>query len=165
MLLYEFSNKIMSSATGISNPLTRNSGPGREVSLTHGPPNRHKATGFIDQRVICTSGSFSFEFCNIRGLRSNFSSVEHHLASTSPDLLFLSETQLSANVSSDLFKINNYTLFPRFKKKGGVCAYCASNIPVTRLMDLESPSFDVIWLKVLSHTKCIFICFIHFSTN
>ena len=155
----------MSSGTKETKPLTQNKGHGRDGSLTQGPPDRQNATGVIDQRVACTPDSFSFDFCNIRGLRSNFSSVEHHLASTSPDLLFLSETQLSANVSSDLFKINNYTLFPRFKKKGGVCAYCASNIPVTRLLDLESPSFDTIWLKVLLDTKCIFICFIYFSPN
>ena len=112
-------------------PLTRSSGRGRDGSLTRGPPDRQTATEVVDQRGACTPDSISFDFCNIRGLRSNFSTVEHHLASSSPDLIFLSETQLSANVSSDLFKISNYNLFPRFKKKGGVCAYCASNIPVT----------------------------------
>ena len=156
---------MSSTAEVNTEPLTRNSGHGREGSLTQGPTDRQTTTGVTDQRGACTSDSFSFDFCNIRGLRSNFSSVEHHLASCSPDLLFLSETQLSANVSSDLFKINNYNLFPRFKRKGGVCAYCASNIPVTRLLDLESPSFDAIWLKVLLDTKCIFICFIYFSPN
>ena len=96
-------------------PLTRSSGRGRDGSLTRGPPDRQTATEVADQRGACTLDSISFDFCNIRGLRSNLSTVEHHLASSSPDLLFLSETQLSANVSSDLFKISNYNLFPRFK--------------------------------------------------
>ena len=145
-------------------PLTRSSGLGRAGSLTQGPPDRQQATG-VNVQSVCAPDSFSIDFCNIRGLRSNLSSVEHHLLSSSPDLLLLSETQLSANVSSDLFKINNYNLFPRFRRKGGVCAYCASNVPVTRLVDLESPSFDVIWLKILLDSKCIFICFLYFSPN
>jgi len=145
-------------------PLTRSSGLGRTGSLTQGPPDRQQATG-VNVPSVCAPDSFSIDFCNIRGLRSNFSSVEHLLLSSSPDILLLSETQLYANTSSDLFKINNYNLFPRFRKKRGVCAYCASNIPVTRLVDLESPSYDVIWLKVILNTKCIFICFLYFSPN
>ena len=39
---------------------------------------------------------FSISFCNIRGLRSNFQSVEHHLSSTKPHL-FLSETGVWGN--------------------------------------------------------------------
>ena len=39
------------------------------------------------------------------------------------------------------------------------------NIPVSRLVDLESPSFDVIWLKVPLNTICIFICFVYLSPN
>ena len=36
--------------------------------------------------------AFSIDFCNIRGLISNFQSVEHYLSSTKPHLLFLTET-------------------------------------------------------------------------
>ena len=145
-------------------PLARSSGTGRSGSPTQGPSDRQHVTG-VSVQSVSAPDCFSIDFSNIRGLRSNFSSVEHHLLSSSPDILLLSETQLSANVSSDLFKINNYNLFPRFRRKGGVCAYCASNVPVTRLVDLESPSFDVIWLKILLDTKCIFICFLYFSPN
>ena len=145
-------------------PLARSSGTGQIGSLTQGPSDRQHVTG-VSVQSVSAPDCFSIDFSNIRGLRSNFSSVEHHLLSSSPDILLLSETQLSANVSSDLFKISNYNFFPRFRKKGGVCAYCASNVPVTRLVDLESPSFDVIWLKILLNTKCIFICFLYFSPN
>ena len=148
----------------ILEPQTRSCGIGQTGSLTQGPSDRHHAAG-VSVQNFSTSDSFSIDFCNIRGLRSNFSSVEHHLLSSSPDILFLSETQLSADVSSDLFKVSNYSLFPRFRIKGGVCAYCASNVPVSRLVDLESPSFDVIWIKILLNTRCIFICFIYFSPN
>ena len=54
------------------------------------------------------SVSFSIQYSNIRGLRSNFSSVEHHLASSLPNLLLLSETKLSGNASPDPFNISHY---------------------------------------------------------
>ena len=66
--------------------------------------------------------TFSFAYTNIRGLYSNFSSVEHHLSSTLPNILFLSETQLSKNASTDPFLISQYNLYPSFRSKGGVCA-------------------------------------------
>ena len=83
-------------------PLTRSSGLGQTSSLTQGPSDRHHATGVSVQNVT-TPDSFSIDFCNIRSLRPNFSSVEQHLSPSSPDTLILSETQLSANISSDLF--------------------------------------------------------------
>ncbi|MPC53492.1 hypothetical protein E2C01_047386 [Portunus trituberculatus] len=49
-----------------------------------------------NHKYLDTSLNFFYiNFCNIRGLRSNFQSVEHHLSSTKPHLLFLTETQLS----------------------------------------------------------------------
>ncbi|MPC74636.1 hypothetical protein E2C01_069004 [Portunus trituberculatus] len=49
-----------------------------------------------DLKCLDTSLDFSFiNFCNISGLRSNFQSVEHHLSSTKPHLLFLTKTQMS----------------------------------------------------------------------
>ena len=50
--------------------------------------------------------------------------------------------------STDPFQISRYNLYSRFCSKGGVCAYININTPVARLMDLESPHFDVLWLKI-----------------
>ncbi|MPC23969.1 hypothetical protein E2C01_017038 [Portunus trituberculatus] len=48
-----------------------------------------------DPKCLSTSLTFFYiNFCNIRVLRSNFQSVEHHLSSTKPHLLFLTETKL-----------------------------------------------------------------------
>ena len=103
----------------IPGSLTRSSGHGRRGSLTQGPPDRQQATGVDAQCGAGAPDLFTFDFCNIRGLRSNFSSVEHHLATSSPDLLFLSETQLSANVSSDLFKTGEKIIIINSKKITG----------------------------------------------
>ena len=132
---------------------------------SQGSLDRQPITGTDIQQGASTSDHFTISFCNICRLKSNLSSVEHHLASASPDQLFLSESQLPANPLSDLYKINDYNLYPLFRQTDGVCTYCTSNISVTRLMDLESPSFDVIWLKISLDTICIFICFLYLSPN
>ena len=53
--------------------------------------------------------SFSIHYTNIRGLNSNFSSVETHLATSIPNLFLLSETQLSSQSSPDPFQISAIT--------------------------------------------------------
>merc|ERR1711911_229190 len=109
------------------------------------------------------SVSFSIHYSNIRGLRSNFSSVEHHLASALPNLLLLSETKLASNASPDPFNISHYNLYSHFRRNGGVCAYCNINTPIARLMDLESPDFDVLWLTICLPTVTIILCFCYCS--
>ena len=109
--------------------------------------------------------SFSIHYTNIRGLNSNFSSVESHLATSSPNLFLISETQLSSQSSPDPFQISHYNLYSRFRCKSGVCAYCNINTPIARLMDLESPHFDVLWLKIYLPTTTIFLCFCYCSPN
>ena len=109
--------------------------------------------------------SFSIHYTNIRGLNSNFSSVESLLATSSPNLFLLSETQLSSQSSPDPFQISHYNLYSRFHSKGGICTYCNINTPIARLMDLESPHFDVLWLKIYLPTTTIFLCFCYCSPN
>ena len=118
-----------------------------------------------DPNVSDRPSSLSIHFSNIRGLCSNLSSVEHHLASTLPNLLLLSETQLSSSASTDPFLISHYNLISRFRSKGGVCAYCNINTPIARLKDLESPNFDVLWLKICLSTSTILLCFCYCSPN
>ena len=109
--------------------------------------------------------SFTVNFCNIRGLRSNLPSVEHHLSSHLPNLLLLSETQVSCDVSPDSFNISHYNLYSKFRSKGGICAYCNINTPIARYMVLESPNFDALWLKICLPTTTIFLCFCYCSPN
>ena len=109
--------------------------------------------------------SFSIHYTNIRGLNSNFTSVESHLATSSPNLFLLSETQLSSQSSPDPFQISHYNFYSRFRSNGGICAYCNINTPIARLMDLESPHFDVLWLKIYLPTTTIFLCFCYCSPN
>ena len=108
---------------------------------------------------------FSIHFTNIRGLKSNKPSVEHHLKSL-PNILLLSETQVSDGDSSD-FNISHYNLFSNFRLKGGVCAYCNTNTPVERItkQPLYTKLYDVIWLRISLRTTTIFLCFCYCSPN
>ena len=122
------------------------------------------SNGSTQDRLLDDSlASFTIHYSNIRGLRSNLSSVEQHLASSSPNLLLLSESKLSGNASPELYNISHYTLYSRFRLNGGVCAYCNINTPIARLMDLESPDFDVLWLKICLPTVTIILCFCYCS--
>ena len=99
---------------------------------------------------------------NICGLNSNFSSVETHLATSSPNLFLLSETQLSNQFSPDPFQFSHYS---RFRSKGSVCTCYNINTPISRLMDLESPHFDVLWLKIYLLTTTIVLSICYCSPN
>ena len=105
---------------------------------------------------------FLFTF---QGLTSNFSSVESQLANSLSNLFLLSETQLSSQTSPDPFQISYYKLYSRFRSKGSVCAYSNINKPITRLMDLESPHFGILWLKIYLPTTTIILCFCYCSPN
>ena len=93
-----------------------------------------------------SSNSFLIDFCNIRGLRSNFQSVEHHLSCTKPHLLFLSERQLSIATASNPFSVPFYFLYPHFQSKAGCCVYVCNNITCSRAHNLESSDFSTIAL-------------------
>ena len=80
----------------------------------------------VDPRAQCSASlpnSFLLNFCNIRGLYSNFHSVEHHLLFTKPHIFFLTETQVGETTDSKPFSVPSYCLYSNFKAKAGCCAY------------------------------------------
>ncbi|MPC68646.1 hypothetical protein E2C01_062849 [Portunus trituberculatus] len=100
-----------------------------------------------DPKCLDTSLNFFFiNFCNIRGLTSNFHSVEHHLSSTKPHLLFLTETQLSEATDISPFSVPSYFLYSHFLSKAGCCAYVRNDLTCSRAHALKSSEFSTIWL-------------------
>ncbi|KAL7630724.1 UNVERIFIED_CONTAM: hypothetical protein RMT77_019066 [Armadillidium vulgare] len=112
----------------------------------------------------CRRG-LSIDFAKVRGLRSNIESVKYHLSNSHPNLLLLSETQLDRDSFSNNLNVSNYNFFHNFRLNGGVCAYININTPVTRLVNLESPNFDVLWLKICLPTTTIILCFCYCFLN
>ena len=73
---------------------------------THGSSNGPTHDPTPEDRL----SSFSIHYTNIRGLNSNFASVETHSATSSPNLFLLSKTQLSSQSSPGPFQISHYNL-------------------------------------------------------
>jgi hypothetical protein len=112
-----------------------------------------------------TRPSFLIDFCNIRGLSSNFISVEHHLSTTKPHILVLTETQIHDQSDSDPYSVNKYCLHPKFKFKGGCCAYVRDDVVCSRIPDLESSAFSTLWLRLSCQSTTKFICSVYRSPN
>ena len=112
-----------------------------------------------------SSNTFTLDFCNIYGLRSNFQSVEHHLSSTKPHLIFLTETQLSVPTDSSSFSVPSYFLYSHFQSKAGCCVYVRNDINCSRAHNLESSDFSNIWQRLHCHSLTKFICFVYLSAN
>ena len=104
-------------------------------------------------------------FCNIRGLRSNFESVEHHLFSLKPHLLFLTETQVSEHSDCNRFSIPSYFLYPHFRAKGGCCVYVRNDLTCSRVPELDSPEFSTLWLRLKCHSQTKYLCAVYLSPN
>jgi hypothetical protein len=109
--------------------------------------------------------SFFINFCNIRGLQSNLQSVEHHLSSSKPQILFLTETQVSEGSDSNLYSISSYCMYPKFSSKGGCCAYVRNDVICSRVSELESLEFSTLWLRLSCQSTTKFICSVYLSPN
>ena len=127
---------------------------------------RSDCSSGIDPKCLDTPLTFfSINFCNIRGLRSDFQSVEHHLSSTKPHLLFLTETQVSEATDSNPFSVPSYFLYSHFRSKAGCCVYVRNDITCSRAHALESSEFSTIWLRLQSHSLTKFFCAVYLSPN
>src|ERR1044072_281718 len=108
---------------------------------------------------------FFINFCNIRGLHSNFHFVEHHLSSSRPHLLFLTETEMFERSDSKPYSVSSYCLYPHFSAKGGCCAYVRNDVVCSRVSNLESSEFSTLWLRLSCHSTTKFICSVYLSPN
>ena len=107
---------------------------------------------------------FTLSFTNIRSLYSNFSSVEAFLANSSPDLLALSETNLSSNFADSDFCIPGY--LPIIRKDSsthmhGLAVYARDTLPISREVHLEKPTepFMCFRLSLLHSTSYLFFLY------
>ena len=91
--------------------------------------------------------------------------MEHHLSSSKPHLLFLTETQLSEATDSKPFSVPSYFLYPRFKAKGGCCVYVRNDLSCSRVPELDSPEFSTLWLRLSCHSLTKYICAVYLSPN
>lgn len=102
---------------------------------------------------------FAVDMVNVRGLHSNFLHVQYHLGKVSPDLLFLTETQIKPPADESYLGIPGYRLESKFVAKAGVCLYVRSDICCRRLRAYEDPEWSALWAHVaLGSQTRIYVC-------
>ncbi|MPC99397.1 hypothetical protein E2C01_094810 [Portunus trituberculatus] len=79
---------LMHPSPKIQNQIIVTPNPASESPSGKGTRNVPRSDSSLDTSL----NIFYINFCNIRDLRSNFQSVEHHHSSTKPHLHFLTET-------------------------------------------------------------------------
>ena len=140
---------------------------GRIGSLTQGPTGRYQAT----VSTIATSNNTTAHqqnkilFANIRGLHSNINSVHHILQTETPNLLFLTECQVSPLSDPSIYNFPGYNLLPSFRLKGGVCCYVKSTISLENIFNFASSNFDYSIFKQNLSGNIKYFCCIYRSPN
>ncbi|XP_039748169.1 uncharacterized protein LOC120625207 [Pararge aegeria] len=107
---------------------------------------RNRKRSKVTQRLHYLS--FTVHLSNIRGLHSNLYAVHHHLETSKPHMLFLTETQIVSPADVGYLQYPGYSLEHNFKPRAGVCMYVRDNICCQRLRNLEVPNFSVLWCLV-----------------
>lgn len=105
------------------------------------------------------------DFANIRGLNTNLNSVHQHLQNQRPHLLVLTETQIKPSTATSHLLCPGYELHDGLRYKGGVCAYTRNDVSCRRERNLETSSFDIIWLKVSASNVTKFVACVYRSPN
>ena len=130
-----------------------------------GTPSARKPQSSISHHHRSKRRSLTYSFCNIRGLSKNVDSVHHFLQVNNPDILFLTETQVSPSTSSNHLACPGFEFHQKFRPKGGVCAYVRNTISASREQQLESSDFDVMWMKIRMPSHLAFVCSVYRSPN
>ncbi|MPC24982.1 hypothetical protein E2C01_018077 [Portunus trituberculatus] len=132
------------------------------VPSWEGTRNVPRSDCFLDNnpKSLDISLNFSYiNFCNIRSLRSNFESVEHHLSSTKPHLLFLTETQLPEETDSSPFSVPSYFLYSHFLSKADpLKRRCSWRFASASWGDLTRYYADFPWSDYSFRVRDPFLC-------
>jgi hypothetical protein len=86
---------------------------------------------------------------NVMSLAPKIDEIRVSVAQHKPDLVFLTETWLKESIGDPVISLPNYNLTRRDRTQGihgGVCLYSNSSIVTERLMNLEHPDFEVLWV-------------------
>ena len=105
-------------------------------------------------------------FSNIRGFRSNFTSVQSFVHNNSPDLLALSESRLSSDISSDSFKLPGY-IFHRLDHppSHGLGVYIKDTLPVARESTLECNNQEYMCFRLSLLHSTTYLYFLYRSPS
>ena len=113
------------------------------------------------------SGSFRLDYCNIRGLRTNFFSVYAHLCFHRPDVFALCETQVSGDSDPQDFHIPGYHLLSLFIFHRGLVVYIRDNVVYQHQQhfDCNDAEFNSLWVKFKIRSHILHFGFLYRSPN
>ena len=120
------------------------------------------------KKPLTSPSSLNLSFTNIRGLRSNFSSVESYLLQSSPDLLALCETNLSSAVSSCDLSVDGYLPLVRKDSNShmlGLGVYIRKNSPICRETRFESSDYSFMCFRLAPLHSITFLFILYRSPS
>lgn len=96
---------------------------------------------------------------NVRSLLNNFDIFKDHINTTNYDVIGISESWLSPNISSQTVGLDNYRFVrvDRLGRGGGVGVYIKGNIPFTVMLRESRDIVEHIWIKFKFQNKTIII--------
>ena len=89
---------------------------------------------------------------NSRSLVNKIDELSGTVSLLSLDIVVITETWLSPNVSNSAINLNGFSIFRRDRRDGrrggGVCVYVNDRMPVVHLKELSDPEVESLWLLI-----------------
>ena len=129
-----------------------------DIHLNPGPPPKTPTSTF----TFCHLNTRSLPTINDTGPRLHHIEQEFTI-DNHYDLIAMTETHLSPQISDTDISISNYQLFRKDRNRhgGGVCIYVSNSFPVTRLDELDQDNAEILWLKLNIDNKIVYfgVCY------
>ncbi len=124
-----------------------------DIHPNPGPPTEHRNPPF----TFCHLNARSLLTVNDTGPRLHH--IEQELTIDNHyDIIAMSETHLSTQISNTEISLPNYQLFRKDRNRhgGGVCIYVNDFIAASHLSHLNHDSIEIIWLKLTINRNIIY---------
>ncbi len=134
--------------------------PVRITARDHRSTRNHNSGIFSNRRnlrkiKLGSNASYtlpSLFLSNSRSLVNKIDELSGTVSLLSLDIVVITETWLSPNVSNSAINLNGFSIFRRDRRDGrrgeGVCVYINHRMPVVHLKELSHPQVESLWLLI-----------------
>ena len=126
-------------------------------------PNPGPASPLFDAlHVVRDNGKqgVSIGHSNVRGLRKNLPEVKILLQHTNLDILTISETHLTQDISDNEVNIDGYRILRRdrsHKVGGGVAIYFNISLDCVRISKYDNDGIEALWIELKAHSQRLLV--------
>ena len=85
---------------------------------------------------------------NARSLNGKVDELAVFMSVHKVHIAAITETWLTEDIGDDQISIGGYEIHRLKGRGGGVCVYVSQQIPITRMIELEDPNLECMWLRV-----------------